>query len=320
MPNPRYYNLNAYGSLNNPAVANPSLSSGMFTPAESLHVDARNLSDAGQYGIAAPTVPSGYDHAWDNGYGQPQVQYADPMQRAAQYGRAPVAPEDDADLLQLRATQNAFAQQDANKGKSRYDVFANLPQNANLLEPQRIARYQAIYGATPNAEATLQYQRIKQAEELKNKPLEEIQKRHAAIAHELGFNPEVLLNSIEGLPAEKRRPGQMVSLPGHSIPDPIDPTKMIDVPGRPVYLTPRLLQTAYGMRSEADKYFPKGEVPQDSSGSLPSIEAIRQKKAAGQPLTPEEEQHARGYMELLARRKQSEMQAARRSFSDWATQ
>lgn len=66
----RYFN-------NYSSIPSPSLSAGLFTDPQSLHVDARDLSDAGSYGIAGPVANNRYDQGpgwspngqtWSNDY------------------------------------------------------------------------------------------------------------------------------------------------------------------------------------------------------------------------------------------------------------
>lgn len=251
-----------------PGVANPSLTAGMFTDPAELHVDARNLSDAGQYGIAAPTVPSGYDHTWNN-YDRPAV-YQDPRQRAAASYRgtrgaaAEAEPAVDRDaLLSLRRLTDYGLQNPENEGRSRYDVFASQPQNLNRFAPEIQRDYASIYGNTPEGEMKLRgaeaLNRLRMAK-LAEEPQNAMFARHQATAKELGLPLGQFLEALEALPVEERRPGRVVNLRSRYVPDK-NTGEPVEVKGAPIVLSPRHLRMAEEIQREQSRYIPQTRGP-----------------------------------------------------------
>lgn len=266
---PRYYDY-----PQRPLIANPSISAGLFTPNEQLRVDGSSLSDAGQFRIAAPTVPSGYDHTWTNEPDPIQQQY-DPVQRAAMTrsvprGTPPLTddPQDnallagvpDATNLALNLRRLTDSQQPVG---SRYAAFAAQPHLARMLEPQKISLYRAAYGHSPDEETALRVKQMEAMEkerEFRLKPREETFKQHAAIAAELGFKPEEFAQAYEDATPEQKKLG-FVNLPGRYQMDPFDPQKEVYVPGRRIPITERNKRIADYFRQQTDQYLPAAPAP-----------------------------------------------------------
>lgn len=240
----------------------------MFTDPSELHVDARNLSDAGQYGIAAPRVPSGYDHTWSN-YDQPAV-YDDPRTRAAMAYRGSRAPAPEAEpavdrdtLLNLRRLTDSGLQNPANEGRSRYDVFAAQPQNLNRFAPEIAHDYASIYGNTPEGEMKLRgadaLNRLRIAK-LAGDPQKDMFARHTATAKELGLPLGQFLEALDALPPEERRPGKVINLRSRYVPDK-NTGAPVEMKGAPIVLSPRHLRMAEEIRREQARYIPQSQGP-----------------------------------------------------------
>lgn len=92
-------------------IANPSLIQGLFTDPQQLHVSAANLSDAGQYGIAAPVAnnSAGYGPGWspDGQSWSNDYQFDDSTSGGLQRAGVPSAIADQ--VQQQQAIHNALA-------------------------------------------------------------------------------------------------------------------------------------------------------------------------------------------------------------------